>query len=236
MVMLHLTRSIGLDLPVIFNRIPVLPQKQRFANQVIDHWNLKVHSYLPARVQIVTEPEFDIVYQYQIADGETLLMPVGVKEPVNGEFFVCGLMDLMRTPRGGIWYPWDTAMLGHKSSDVDPLYGPVPLADYTSQVSENLTAVFPVRDFTDQDIWEYTQRFDVPYNRQRYDAANGYREFTNYRFNNDYYAACTKCMKPGPEIVDCPKFGTAKNVSAELPHADLTRPRYLSPVGEPACR
>jgi len=215
MVMLHLVRSIGINLPVIYNHIPYFPAKQDFANEVIRAWGLTIHRFPPLKTEVAAEP-FDIINRYSLPDGNTLVMPVGVKAPTVGEPFLCGLMDLYGTLKGAVDYPWDTALVGHKSSDSDPLFGHMPLVANYSQVSEHLRVVFPLKDFTDTDIWEYTERFSVPYNKQRYDSTNDYKEFIDVTYNPDYYPACTKCMQAGPDIVECPKFGQVPNVSTAL--------------------
>jgi 3'-phosphoadenosine 5'-phosphosulfate sulfotransferase (PAPS reductase)/FAD synthetase len=227
MVMLHLTRSMGLDLPVVFNRIQVFPAKQRFANVVIDAWSLKVYSYPPVDTELCLEPERDLINYYSVGDGKTLMMPVGVRAPKPGEQFSCGLEDFVRAPKGTIAYPWDVAFIGHKSSDVDPLFGEVPLSNVTAQVTPNLKAVFPLAHFTDANIWEYTERFDVPYNSARYDKDNGYREFKDDAGNNDYYPVCTACLEPGGEV-HCPKLGvTIPNMNSLITIATPAKMAYM---------
>ena len=230
MVMLDIARRLGIELPLVFNRFPFGARKQRFANRIIDEWDLRVHTYPPVRTEITLKPDFDVIFQYALPDNKTLLMPMGLKDPVPDKPFLCGLLDVICTPRGNLLYPWDTAFLGHKSCDVTRLMGAVPLVDYVTKVSDHLTSVFPLRDFTDEDVWEYTERFAVPYNEARYNKADGYREFSDIEFNDDYFYACTNCMKAGPEVVDCPKYGAVKNVSSQLLHADLTRPEYVTEV------
>lgn len=228
MVLLHLTRSMGLDLPVIFNRIPIFSSKQAFANRIIENWNLTVHSFPPMKVVLVRSPQLDIINYYSLPNGRTFLMPVGVTPPVEGLPFACGLKDLLQTPRGILIYPWDTGLIGHKSSDVDPLFGGVPLKDYVAIVSPAMKGLFPIRDFTDADIWNYTERFNVPYNEKRYNRADNYREFPAHENNNDYYPACMKCLDPNePETVACPKFGSVPNVSAFVPIADIQPLSYM---------
>jgi 3'-phosphoadenosine 5'-phosphosulfate sulfotransferase (PAPS reductase)/FAD synthetase len=216
MVMLHLIRSMGLNLPVIYNHIPYFPVKQAFANKVIEEWGLVVHRFPPFKTEVVMEP-FDIINRYSLPDDNTLVMPVGVTPPIEGEPFLCGLMDLLGTLKSVVAYPWNVALIGHKSSDSDPLFGDMPLVANSCRLSPNMTAVFPIGDFTDADIWEYTERFNVPYNDKRYDRASGYKEFADTTHNSDYYPACTKCMQAGPEIVDCPKYGQVPNISSVLP-------------------
>lgn len=232
MVLLHMTREMGFDLPVIFNRIPVFAGKQAFANRVIEHWGLTVHSFLPQATAVAFNPEPDVLNYYPVRDGRLLMMPVGVLRPVDGLPFACGLFDLIGTPQGSAAYPWDVAFVGHKSCDHDPLLGDLPLGRDVAQATPSMRVAFPLRHFTDADVWAYTEQFDVPYNTKRYDKANGYREFADRSSNNDYYHACLKCMDPGePETVVCPRFGSVPNVSASVRKANLTLPAYVEREG-----
>jgi hypothetical protein len=218
----------GLNLPIVFYRIPFFSEKQAFANRVIEQWNLTIHSFPPAMVGIVREPAVDVINYYSVGNGKTLLMPVGVTPPKEGLPFLCGLRDLLGTLRGIVIYPWDTVLIGHKSSDKDPLLGDIPLKGYSAKVSDSVRVLFPLCDFTDADIWTYTEAFNVPYNERRYNKGNGYQEFTDQQNNNDYYPACMKCMDPAePAMVECPKFGVVPNVSAVVPVADLVRLPYM---------
>lgn len=231
MVLLHLTRAMGLDFPIMFHHTPFFPKKIAFANGVIEAWNLTVYRQQPTKVGIVREPQLDFINEYSARDGKTIAMPVGLMPLQEGLPFLCGLRDLMGTPRSVLVYPWDTALIGHKSSDHDPLFGDIPLKGYVAQITPSMKAVFPLRDFTDADVWAYTEQFNVPFNDRRYNKADGYKEFEDITYNNDYYHTCTKCMSPTePEQVECPKFGVVPNVSAVVPVANIHRLAYMEEV------
>jgi len=211
MVCLDLLRRMGKDLPLVFNRIPAFPEKQTFANRVIAEMRLTVHSYPPVFVGLSLNHHPEIVNYYRVARRKTLVMPVGINPPVEGKSFACGL-DMLTTLRGMVRFPWNTCVVGHKASDQDPLFGDMaPVAPVDEHVP-GLKTLFPILDFTDADVWEYTERFAVPYNEARYDKANGYQEFKDITFNNDQYYACVKCVLPGQaDLVECPKGGLVPN-------------------------
>lgn len=211
MVCLDLLRRMGHDLPVVFNRHPVFPEKETFANRIIAEMHLKANSYPPLSVALSLRDHPEIINLYRLAQGKTLAMPVGIKSPVEGKPFACGL-ELLTTLCGTVWFPWDTIILGQKASDQHFLFDDMtPLAP-TAEPMPGFKMVFPIFDFTDADVWEYTERFSVPYNEARYNRADGYREFEDVTFNNDQYYACVKCVLAGqPDEVECPKGGLVPN-------------------------
>jgi 3'-phosphoadenosine 5'-phosphosulfate sulfotransferase (PAPS reductase)/FAD synthetase len=86
--------------------------------------------------------------------------------------------------------------------------GPIPIAVDSYQVEGGPLCVFPIRSLTDEEIWRYTEIYHVPYNEKRYDKSNGYAEFEDLTFNNDWYPACVRCMDATqPEKIFCPKDG-----------------------------
>jgi hypothetical protein len=133
-------------------------------------------------------------------------------------------------PCGTFDFPWDLGLVAHKSSDIDPVLGPVPL---TVDVRVNPGAcdyAFPLRYFTDADVWEYHRRFRVPVNKKRYNVNNGYQEHHDITYNNDYHYACTLCMDTdSPPMVLCPKYGyEVPNISSQLHYIENGVPDYIA--------
>lgn len=216
MVLLHLARSAGLDLPIAYHRHPVFPRKETFANQTIEDWQLRVHSYPPVGVQLSLDPHPEIINYYALKNHKTLLEPVGLAPEVPGEN-ACGL-ELMRTIRCTVDYPWDSALFGQKASDRHFLFEDMTPREPIMELTPGLKFVYPIVEFTDADVWEYTETFGVPWNEKRYDRANGYAEFVDTAYNNDRYPTCVRCIVAGPQEVHCPKTGgKVPNVHAEMP-------------------
>lgn len=217
MVLLHLVRSAGFDLPLIYLRDPVFPRKETFANRTMEDWQLRVHSYPPVGVQLSVEPHPEIINYYALKNRKTLLKPVGLEPEIPGGENACGL-ELMRTLRGTVDYPWDSALFGQKASDRHFLFEDMTPVEPIMELTPGLKFVYPLHHFTDADIWEYTEAFSVPWNKERYDQSNGYQEFADTTYNNDHYPTCVRCIVAGPAEVDCPKTGgKVPNVFAEMP-------------------
>lgn len=236
MVLLNLVASTGRRLPVVFHREPHRQgRKYEFADDVIQERGYHTLDWDPAIVAVTQHPEgaIELVNLHRGPTGVLEYLGVGVLPPVDGVPYLCGLADLYRRPCSPSARPplfYDLALIGHKSVDTDPIMGQLPLTSfYAPGEGEGIAYAFPLKEFTDQDIWEYTLACGLPINRRRYDAANAWREFTDDTFNPDYFRACTLCMdQTQPAEVMCPKLGqVVPNISSGLTRmAPGWRPAY----------
>src|SRR6185295_9571648 len=93
MVLLHLVRSLGHKLPVIFHKEPFMPKKYRFARKVINLWDLTVYDFAPNTTAVQEhEGEYEIVNYYP-GGARPVVLPTGICEPAKGETPICGLHD-----------------------------------------------------------------------------------------------------------------------------------------------
>lgn len=228
MVLLNLVRETILKpVPVIFYRHPWFPAKWEFADEVIRSWGLTVHDYPPVAAGIKTkEGMLELVARYEFGKDGGMDIPINTLPPISRRSFICGLNDWVLRPKSGaITFPWTTAFMGHKSSDVDPFEGPVPLKTVSVNIG-GVEVVFPLRHWTDQDVWDYIEANRVPYDKRRYqDRA----EVPDKWLNPDYIHACTRCMDPREkdDEIFCPKVGKKiPNVSAQVLRLQH-RPDYI---------
>jgi hypothetical protein len=227
MVLLHLIRQVlevrspschAYPIPVIYHRYPYFPAKHDFADETIRKWGLEVYDFPPLHCGVkCKEDRLELVTRYQIGKG-AIDIPINTEEPILRRQFVCGLEWLLRPKTTGGQWPWTTVFIGHKSSDVDPYEGPVPLKYDQAYLSDAaVNAVFPLRHWTDDDVWDYIEIARVPYDRRRY----GNRvEFHDKWLNPDYINACTACIDPreNSSPVHCPKLGgqLVRNMGAQV--------------------
>lgn len=221
MVMLDIVRRADFKLPILFFREAFFPKKYAFANWVVQQHEYEVHDYPPLETRFAKRGgTVEIVNLHRcVGTKGPLYVPTGIKPPKFGEPFLCGLFDIYEKPTGTFFFPWDLLLIGHKASDVDPILGAVPpKTAHVARGPGEASLLFPLRDFTDADVWEYHRRFDLPVNTGRYNAADGFREFDDDTYNPDYFRACTACMDPDrPSEVHCPKTGeTIGNISSKL--------------------
>jgi hypothetical protein len=230
MVVLDLFKQLGHKLPILFFREPFHPKKYWFSNTVIDNNDYVVYDYPPLRTAITKhEGKVEIANFHQVGTEEQeIFLPTGVREPQPGEDWLCGLFDLYDKPTGTFSFRWDTVFIGHKSSDHDPIIGDVPLKDYVAEAGP-ITTVFPIRDFTDEDVWAYAEQFHIPINIRRYNKADGWKEFVDLTYNPDCHPACIACMDRDREAtVLCPKTNEMiPNISGGIRYVTINLPSYV---------
>lgn len=210
MVLLDLLTKMEVNLPVIFYRDPAYPEKYRFADEIIREWLLEAHDYPPVAMYMAEgNGALNIVAGYQIGQG-TLLLPKNIAPGSE-----CGLKHLAR-PTGYFNYPWDAVLIGHKSSDSDNVAGSLFLRSYVkSGEGKAPDAWFPLRHWTDADIWAYTRLYNVPQQSDRYDIAHEC-ELPSQFANSDYVHGCFACVdRRNSGCVHCPKQGKEVPVIAD---------------------
>ena len=231
MVLLHLLRDIGHDIPCILHREPFAPEKYRFADRIAKEWNLRVFDYPPERSEMWQGKDilaFMRHYRIGPAPHSRLRVPKNVLPPEPGIPFACAATDVLETPAGHPFdYPFDVALIGHKSSDSDQIAGKVPLRSEWEFPPDMPAVAFPLRDWTDRDIWWYTERFNVPQQADRYDVA-GRRELESKELNSDYFHMCSACVRPGEGPVVCPKSGQNIPRRADVPWHSEPLPSYIT--------
>ncbi len=214
MVMLYLIRKITKDIPVLFMKEPFFPKKYKFANRVIEEWNLNIYDYPPILTDFISRNgNMEIINWYNGYGRALLYLPSGICSH-NGEF-ICAIKDLLNKPRVAHYqFPWDTIFVGHKNNDLDPILGTTTLKEKTFKIQQ-MTCALPIVDWSDKDIWDYTIKNKIPYNNKRYNRWDSFKEFEDKTYNNDYHECCKLCLdSKQPEWIKCPKTGnTVKNIS-----------------------
>jgi hypothetical protein len=210
MVLLHLMYSHGIRMPVVYYRDPWFPRKNRFVNLVIDSYLLECHDYPPLRVSLKHSPQMvALVSEYSTSPASVASVLKNTIEYRDGDDerdFLCGVRFLMR-PCSTFAFPWDVALVAHKDCDTDPIYGLIPLHSNVVYRDEGPDYVFPLKEWTHDEVWDYTIRYDVPCQADRYDVKNR-TEWEDKTFNSDWYPVCIRCVDkrtPGAKVF-CPKM------------------------------
>jgi len=197
LTILHLLRSMGINIPILFWREHGQNKKYEFADLLIHLWDLKVYDYPPSAVDIVNlGDKFDGIGFRSF--GNTALVYVAIElHPPTDEMFSCAIEEILNKPTIPTFdYKWDLTLSGHKSGDIDPILGEIPLKHDKVQFGTT-TVFYPLRDWTDAEVWQYIIENNVPYEKRRYDANNGFKEREDKTYNNNYHFACTACLNPG---------------------------------------
>lgn len=229
MVLLHLLRASGGNVPLIFHREPHSPERFAFADQIIRDWQLTVFDWQPQEVVVAQRGDhISLLKAYNVSPTKTITVPVDFYEAGPAEQLVCGAA-LLRQPTETIDYPFDLVFVGHKSSDTCPLLGSIPLKTDWQRQPDAPDLVFPLKDWTDADIWEYSRATGCPQQATRYDVAGDGRELPDRSLNPDYFAGCTRCLdaQAGAEVF-CPKLNrNVPNIAQRVKRAEMPRPQYI---------
>lgn len=226
-VLLHLIRSLGHDLPCVTWQEPWQRGRLAYTQKLAAKWNLTLYDFPPSELGLNRgNGRIDIMQKFQLGNF-AIWLARGTEEPREGEPFQCGV-DWLKRPTGGMQFPWDAAFHGQKSSDEDPCSGKVPLA--LDMMTHPLcpSALYPLREWTDEDIFTYAEIHHLELDPLRYGRVDGEMAvLQNDKVGNpDYYRTCTACLDPSkPEVVHCPKLKCqVNNVSASAPWVKLEMP------------
>jgi 3'-phosphoadenosine 5'-phosphosulfate sulfotransferase (PAPS reductase)/FAD synthetase len=236
MALLHLIRNTlpmnplnchSYPVSVLHHKHPWFPAKQEFAESVIKSWALEVHDFPPIACGVKFKPDLlELVALYTF--GSTMMgLPINTEAPIQRRDFVCGLEGWINRPKSGpITYPWTTVYSGHKSSDVDQFEGKVALT-CDRVILGGVNLVFPLRHWTDDDVWDYIEENHIPYDKRRYQDR---KELPDKWLNPDYIHACTACIDPRnttDKEVFCPKLReNVPNLGSKVLQVNI-RPDYV---------
>jgi 3'-phosphoadenosine 5'-phosphosulfate sulfotransferase (PAPS reductase)/FAD synthetase len=216
MAMLHLIRKVRKDVPVLQWRVRSKTKKYEFADDIITKWNLRMNDYGSASWDVVyNNGKIDVYSTKRVSDNYYFIVANETIPSGNGN---CVILDFfLDRPNTDYEYKWDVSFSGHKSCDVDPLMGAVPLKDYEVKIGST-KVVFPLKDWSDKEIWQYIEENNVPFNMKRYNKDNGYREFEDKSYNENYHFTCTDCFNPeNPKEVYCPALSSRiRNLSGTM--------------------
>lgn len=234
MVLLHIMRSMGIDLPLIFFREPWQPWKYKFHDNLIQDWKLLVYSWHPYQSAFQQEgDEWEVQNHYKV-NSTILTCPTGITKPQKDTPFVCSLDILKRPKQHYLEAPnFDCLWIGHKACDSDPILGGDAGTRIDSRVLfDQATMVFPLKDWTHEDIWKYTEDNNVPYDQDRYEKVDGvWGEKRDKIHNVDYVHACTLCVdrrEGADKFVYCPKLQMKiENISHLVPWAEQEKLSYM---------
>jgi hypothetical protein len=212
MVMLTLILEQKPDIPVIHWRWKGDTRRYEFADKVASDWNINLVDYDSIYWDVVYRNGKMDVYNFKRINEGIHFIPAVEILPSSKR---CAVQDFWIQEQKEFEYPYDVTFSGHKGSDVDALMGAVPLVYDAVQIGTT-TTVFPLKDWTDKDIWDYTVKNNIPINHKRY--GEGFREFEDKTYNENYHFACTECMNPErPETVYCHALNDRiKNISQNM--------------------
>lgn len=209
-VLLWALRKMGFEWPVVTFLEPWLPGKWMFVQELAAQMGLELHTWAPAATWVYERgPQVVLGASWDVGAGELCGVPKDVVEPDGTDLppgYFCGLKAITR-PRAWLdGAPWDALVCGHKSCDTDPVLGGIPLRvdELAPQREGGPVTIFPLRDWSDAEVWGYLLEHEVPIDWRRYErppeTGDLYADMTMPRsvptlHNTDVLHACVNCLK-----------------------------------------
>jgi hypothetical protein len=229
--LLHLIRyGAEIDIPVVQYRQPKFRERYAYSDRLIKEWNLEVYEYPPMKVSLADGPDvntgevrFDMLHYFQWGKN-CVVLSLGTEKPKDGEKFLCGVDDFLQRPTGTFNWPWGAVFIGTKYEDTDLIKGHVPLAQDIRIVDGAPVSLYPMRDWTDDEIFQYLEESGVEPDPTRYIKENGkWKNNPDKSLNADFYPACFNCVNRHlGRHVHCPKLNaTITNISEMAPYEDI---------------
>jgi hypothetical protein len=232
--LLHLIRyGAEIDIPVIQYRQPKFRERYAYSDYLIKEWGLEVYEYPPMKVALADGPDvntgevrFDMLHYFQWGSN-CVVLSLGTETPKYGEKFLCGVTDFLQRPTGTFNWPWGAVYIGTKYEDTDLIKGHVPLAQDIRIVDGAPVSLYPMRDWTDDEIFWYLEDNGITPDPTRYVKTNEkWQNNPDKSLNADFYPTCFNCVNRHlGNHVHCPKLNaTITNISDMAPYEDIVIP------------
>lgn len=233
--MLHLIRfKIGKNIPVVQWREPRFRHRYAFSDKLVKEWDLEMYDYAPSRVAMTDgydietgDIRFDFLKYYQWGKQSALILSLGTEPPKDGEPYLCAIDDIFARPTGSFNWPWDACFHGQKSADKDLIKGDVPLNQDVRFTADSPTQLYPMKEWTDSDVFNYLESEGVEMDPTRYVKTDGiWGHDPDKSSNADYYPVCWNCVNrhEGPSV-HCPKLKCqVNNISHLALYEDIVIP------------
>jgi len=184
------------------------------------------------------EMRFDIL-KYQQWGGTNVIISLGTERPVGDEKYLCGV-DFFQRPTGSFNWPWESVFIGTKGGDTDPIKGGVVLETDVRFADKSPVSLYPLRDWSDENVFEYLESEGVEPDPNRYEKIDGKWDYKSDKsMNADYIPTCLNCIDrhQGP-YVHCPKLNArVNNIAKDSLYEDTVIPDLgFNPVWDESTR
>lgn len=222
-VLLFIARQIMPDIDILHFKTPFMPERYKHHHNVIENSNGNVYSWPPTSVGIrVAQAGIEMVETYGVNDGWIKVFK-HIQPPVNGKKFACA-KDWLSIPKVVAYSDFDCVFVGHKSSDVDPLGGQVPLMATSRRIGKNVKVWYPLHHWDDSDISNFIKSENIQYDTNRYDSS--IKNLDDVSGNSDITRTCMLCVDQSqPIAVMCPKHKImVENISSTVNYEYIKEP------------
>jgi 3'-phosphoadenosine 5'-phosphosulfate sulfotransferase (PAPS reductase)/FAD synthetase len=234
MVLLWTLHRLGIlkQWTLLHGRDPQAPHKLRDVASWVREVGLVVHDIMPAARQIHESEDghLRVVARYRLDEDFSTCLGWSVDD--TGKAEIC-LRDEWITglPLAIHAVGCDAYVIGHKSADQEPGLESMDLHADAVQAAPGIMAYFPLRHWTDEDVWHYSDDFDIPRDTARYTQPD------NRAVDPDWKQACGRCLlrgNAGADMVPCPRHGWVPPMPQEMiPRTHSLRRDYFGAPPQP---
>lgn len=215
------------DFDVVHYRMPWFQRKYYFADKLAKDWELNLHVHYPPSGFSVLQSEgtgAEVVHHYQ--QGANSFMVRLEKQSTDRQVkWLCARHDIITQSTASVPFRWDVAFLGARSPD------PKGLAADINQSHGSCDFAFPLRHFTDADIWAMHEQWAIPYDtfRHKKQEDGSYLEDAQSIFRSGAAPYCADCLDCGkPSVVTCPKSNLeVGNISGQFLRVNSENLNYI---------
>jgi len=208
-VLLWLARQARPDVTAVYCEMHEDARKQAFVSESCHMWGIRLDVRRPfARDLIGNGDHIEVFNAFPLGESVLRMGMQATGRETNARHLCAVRLRCEDLPPRESW-DYDLALMGQRDDDTDPAYGPVPVGLDELTVG-GVRVLFPIRQWTNADVWTVTRQYGIPQNWRRYDKATG-EKLTNSTWDNDRYHLCTTCLEPGQDVdlVECPRNGKA---------------------------
>lgn len=212
MAVLGILREAGALTSVSFItfRHPAFLDRYTFADRLISDWQLRVEVVPHAWDSMIAgNGRVDLIGTVRIATARIHIPVANLVWSEDSGSHICALDNEM--PVSGVPLverAFDLAILGTKEGDTDPVVGAVRLAEVVDRYKDRTALLFPLRKWTDDDVWAFLLRYHIPFDRSRYVQTydGALVDDLKYAGHPELLPVCTACINPAlKDSVWCPK-------------------------------
>lgn len=207
MVLLYLAQLLNPLVSVAYFEGFPHPTKHAFSERITAEWGLSLIKPTPMGRDAIraTDGRVEIVEAYRVGPKQVMYFPLEAEPGYAPDASaMCG-REKRQAPVSDEPVNFDAVFVGHRGDDVDPTHGAVPLDHHIIDYGD-FRLVYPLKDWTEADIWHASHILDIPQNDARY-------IWRDMSANADYWPLCTKCLPGGFTI--CPQTGEAMHTELD---------------------
>jgi hypothetical protein len=213
LVLLHLLRRVMDKYPDTIFLMDGLPiHKYLHAFTTAAAMGVKLFTYPPTGYDYIQRDDFfDVIHYYYVTESAFVTLYTGCRQYRKNEKYLCAVSDLLNYPRIDRYeFKWDCIFQGQKQTDdlhiADEYKFNEPVAPFDDRLM-----VYPIYNWTDDDVWGYIKRFSL----MKYIQAERYADnptgraktAANDADNPDVAPTCYACLdyRNEGQSVTCPK-------------------------------